>query len=638
MKYLRYALVASLMMFLIGGYMPRIAQKTRDFQEEWEDRINTAKAVRKNWKDLFRVDLARQYYDGIQNPGYPKDEFLTINKIYSHLKAQLPSLYSTDPYFYVRLKRSFKPDPMAIALWDKRGRIRQSYLNYLKEELELKVKARLSIQDAHFAYGVCKVHYKADEVENPDYGQPIYGEENEPLLSDVGEPLIEPETIPINERYCVDRIHPDDFVWDEDAGPLEDDWNWCAQCIRMPYSEAQLDKRFSKAALRALRGKGEEKDQERKDREERKKGSLGNVKGKSERANKQGKPKRPEKDIICMWEIYHLREKKWSVIAENGEIPLVEKQDLPPGTEKHPFAILRFTIRDDSPYPHPPVSPGLDAQKEYNLSRSRLLTHRKRFNRKYEVNMQALQDETEASKLESGDDGTIIKKITGEKVVEPIQDAPLDQQTTYMEFGVLDNEMIELLGGAHAESRGIAKSETATQAGILEKRLDIKEGDALSMVVDFVKCIARKLDMLVQTHISRDEAVKITGPQGEFWELVRPGDYEDIQGEYEYGVNVGATVPQLPSFERTSLIGLLGLSFNFPYIWKARRTMKKLFELHHIEDEAMLQELSQLADMVMSGQIAPPGRTGSQAGNSEMRPATIMGGQMGGGIGGGVNV
>src|SRR5574343_1398727 len=131
--------------------MAKAAKKDIDVQKKWEDRINRAKAVRKKWKHLFKVDMAREYFDGKQNPGNPEAEWITINKVYSHLKAQLPSLYNVDPYFYVKLAKSYSVNPLEIAIWEKKGKVRQNYLNYLKKELQLKQKVRLSIQDAHFA-------------------------------------------------------------------------------------------------------------------------------------------------------------------------------------------------------------------------------------------------------------------------------------------------------------------------------------------------------------------------------------------------------------------------------------------------------------------------------------------------------
>ena len=60
----------------------------------------------------------------------------------------------------------------------------------------------------------------------------------------------------------------------------------------------------------------------------------------------------------------------------------LKTSDLPKGVDCHPYSILRFALTHDSPYPIPPVSQAIDPQKEYNLARSRILKHRKRFNRK----------------------------------------------------------------------------------------------------------------------------------------------------------------------------------------------------------------------------------------------------------------
>jgi len=196
--------------------------KDRSPIKTWEDKINRARKFREDeWNKPFRVAVAREYFAGRQNPGYPEAEWITVNKIYSHLMAQLPTLYSVDPYFYVKIKRSFSPHAQEIALFEQKAKIRQAYLNYLKGETKLKIKARLAIQDAFFAYGVLKVHYSSDQIENPDAGKPL----GQGLLDQLGGALLEPDTIPINERYLISRVHPDDFFWSEDAGPLEDKWH-----------------------------------------------------------------------------------------------------------------------------------------------------------------------------------------------------------------------------------------------------------------------------------------------------------------------------------------------------------------------------------------------------------------------------
>ena len=609
--------------------MAKIPKKQYGIQEDWENKLARAKRVRTKWKEDFNVDLGIEYFEGRQKDGsYADADWITINNIYSHVKAQLPALYSADPYFYVKLRRSYSPNPMDIVLWERRGKIRAAMLNYLKVELKLKEKIRIAIQDGLFKFGAIKVHYWADTADNPDFGKPIFTDDGETqLIDEAGLPLMEPESIPVNCRYKITRILPDDILFDEDAGPLEDDWSWIAHRIRMTLDQAKRNPKYKKQALKKLEGKGGTSDPEVRDRDEKKKGS--NVMGHSESSQKKEENKK-EPELISFWEIYNLKDKTWLTIAEDGEIPVQDEEPLPPGVEHHPFSFLFFTPRENSVYPIPRVSQGLGAAKEYNKARSDIQKHRKRFNRKYEAARQFVGDDlTEVSKLESGDDGTVIMvQQTGG--IQPIKDAPLDQMR-YQELAYLKAEMVELLGGSSDEARGIAGADSATQAGILDKRLEMKEGDAMSMVVDFVTTIAKKLDQLVQVHIDQDEAVHVHGPQGEFWELVKEEDYEEVNGEYEYSVNVGATLPRMPQMERASWQAFLSMLSQFPQLLLSKRLLKNMAEQHHIEDEAMIDELYNLGKQMMSGQIPAPGNTGSQKGVGEDRPVSAMGGMAGGG-------
>lgn len=579
-----------------------------DLQKRWTERINQAKKKREDWENTFRVKLARDYFAGKQNPGYPPEEWITINKIYSQLMAELPSLYSVDPYFYVKTKKSYSPDPNDIAAFEQKAKIRQSYLNYLKGELKLKTTCRLGIQDAHFAYGVVKVHYYADEVENPDYDKELTDDDGKVLKDDEGAPLKGPEYIPVNERYCITRVHPDDFLFSGDAGPLDDKWPWVAEQIRMSQDEAREDKRLNQKILKSLKPGDKDKDK---------------GKGESE--------KNKEDDPFVFWEIYDIKRKKWLILSEDAQDLLKQPTSLPKGIEDHPYGILRFTLQDDSAYPIPPVSQRLDPQKELCLARSRYMTHRKRFNRKYEVQVNALTDETELEKLESGEDGTIIRKMSANPVITPIIDAPLDQNG-WVEIQHLNNDLNEV-SGYGGNARGVADADSATEADILEKRLNIREGDRLSMVTEWILEIAQKLDQLVQANISRDEAVRITGPQGEFWVEVKETDYEDIDGEYEYSVNVGATSPQLPQLERAQFLALLNTLATFPQLMLNKRLMKRVMEMHNVDDEAVIEELYLLAQQMMSGALPMPGApVGEQPGTASAGMALgALGGLMNGG-------
>ncbi len=610
-------------------------------QKDWESRIKKAKTVREKWAEKFRVALGRAYFEGDQNPGLPDSEWITINKIYTHLMAQLPTMYSLDPYFYVKVKKSFTIEPDAIAEMERRGKIRQAMLNYLKVELKLKEKARLAISDAHFEYGVLKVRRAADLEDHPRAGETIVDGEGKPILDpDTQKEQVYPDTLPVNERYQWLRVHPEDLLWDADAGPLEDDWSWLAQHTAMTKKKAFKDKRFKTADIKAIKG------QAPKDAD-----------GKPSLVERfAGKIRNDEDDIIHIWEIYDLDERQWLIVAEDGEKPLLAPKPTPPGIEKHPYGFLRFTLRDKSPYPIPPVSPALDPQKELSMSRSRRMTHRKRFNRKYTFDVTKVEDaDIEIDKLETGDDGTIIRVIAA-NCVNAIQDAPLDQQNM-LEEQQLANDLTEAFGSP-GSSRGLADADSATEAGILDRRLEIREGDRLSMVTDLILDSARKLDQLVQQHIEKDEVLKITGPDtggaviddegndirspdGSKWTLVKQDDYAKIEGEYEYSVNLGSTQPRLPDIERAQWIAFLSqVVIPFPHILTKPSIMKRFGEMFHIEDEATLEEFRQLGESILSGEMPMPGGQGGGPSNNPIAEILGKAGGPGGGNtgGGGANV
>ncbi len=579
-----------------------ITDDQREEREEvklWLQKVEAAKKVKQAWRDLFRIDLAYDYRDGKQRPAdIPADEWFTINKVFANLVAELPSLYSQDPYFYIKLEKSYSVNPMDIAMFETRGKIRQSMLNYLKKELELKVKARTNILDAYFQFGVTKTHFSADMTDNPDADKPMLDDNENYLLDEkTGTPITQPQKLPVNEAYKITRVHPDDFLFDADAGPLEDEWTWIAQRIRRPLKDAKEDERYSESARERLKATEVENDQAEKSAKQRKKGSAYSEKD-------------PEPTIAVIWELYHLKKKEWMVLSEGSDEYLIAPGPLPKGTELHPYGVLRLgLLRDNSPYPIPPVSQWLDPQKSYCEVRSKLMTHRKRFNRKYEMYDGAFNDPDKAAgDLESGGDGTILRKNTPAQSVFPILDAQLDQNHI-QELILLRNDFEELATGANQQGAG-AGIDSATEAGIVEKRISMREGDKLGMVLEFVTVIGRKLDQLVEGNITKDHAVKVDGPEGEYWELVRSDDYKEISGEFGYSVNVGQAMPQIPELERAQWMSFLQLLGSAPQIALSKLLLKRTAEMFHLYDQTMIDEMNNIAMKMMGGGGAASGQGG----------------------------
>lgn len=589
--------------------------------DKWLDAIAEAKRVKEDWTAKFRVPLSYEYFEGRARPdSVPENEWITINMIYSSLMAELPALYSTDPYYYVKLRKSYSVHPMDIAMFEARARVRQSMLNYLKGELNLKSKARLAIFDAYFQFGLIKLHLYADLMKNDQYGEPMADESGAILYDSQGQQIVQPEFLPANERYCITRVHPDDFLVCADSGPIEpDDVPWKAQRIKRPLEDVKRDKRYKQGARQSVQAT-ELKGEDEKQREARQKGQQKTFGG-------SGDQKEP--DTVVLWEVWDLRNKQWFTVAEGCSQFLTDPAETPPGIDGDPFVSLRLTLRDTSWYPLPPVSQWIDPQREYCEIRSKILTHRKRFNRKYTIYGPAFDDAQVAmSKLEAGEDGTVVEQNQPMQTVYPIQDAPLDQQV-HMELSYIRQDFMDLVGAGSNQRGSSAGVDSATEAGIIEKRTQVREGDKQGLVIDFLTEIGRKLDQLVQANITQDQVVKVSGPQGEAWELIRTTDYDEINGEYSYSIQTGSTTPQLPEIERAQWLAFLQALANAPQLAMSISILRRTAEMFHISpDDPMVQEIHQLAQQALSGGMqggAPGGQMGSLPGIPESNPATAAG-------------
>jgi hypothetical protein len=275
-------------------------------------------------------------------------------------------------------------------------------------------------------------------------------------------------------------------------------------------------------------------------------------------------------------------------------------------------------MRDDSWYPYPPLSPKLDPQREISETRSKILTHRKRFNRKYEFWSPAFDNPDEAmSKLSIGEDGTVIPKIQQNQAVMPIQDAPLDMQVM-TELTFLDRDFQEYGAGANQRGSGTG-IDSATEAGIIEKKYMVRESDRQTVVANFLGQIGRKLDQLVQANLTQEMAIKVRGTEGDVWEKVRPQDYSEIEGEFSHGVIVGSHTPQLPEIERAQALNFLSIVAQAPHIAMSPALMRylgKLFKIHENEINLMIQELQQVFQQMQQQQAAQKG-IGSMPGAPE---------------------
>lgn len=575
--------------------------KTKQTAKKWLDKIHTAEKLREKWYEHFNIATCYNYYQGDNKPeGQDDSEWSNVNFFYGILQSELPGLYSYDPYFYVSLKKSYNPTPEMIAQMTTIATVRQSMLNYLKGELDMKTTARLAIQDAYFQYGVVKVGYTANMVENPEAGKEMTDEETGNFLLDENrQPILEPELLPMDERYTITRVHPDDIIIDCNAGPLESSISFIAQRLKMSVEEVRENKKFSAKARKSITP-SEVSLESIKESDERKKGLL-------LESENEDKP-----DTCVLYEVWDLKKKKFCVVGLNCEEYLVKPQELPAGIEDHPYSFLRWNLLDNKWLPMPPTSQWIDLQEDYLDIKSKMKTHRKRFNRKYCIQQSAFQDISKAvSDLQYGEDGTVLVSNAQQNPIFPIHDAPLDQQL-YMDLNNIKSEFALIAAGTNQMGSG-SGIDSATEASIIAKRTAVKESDKAGLVADFIKTIGRKLDQLIKANITEDIAIKVVGIEGEFWQYVKTDDYQDIAGEFDYSVDIGSMLPDVPELQRSQFLALLQLLAQAPQFMLSPALMNKLAAMYSITDKVLIQELQKLGMMMMQQQMAGMAGPGNMA-------------------------
>lgn len=523
----------------------------------WNDRIERARKIRKKYFEDRKVNVKRliDFYKGNQwgDLQVSLPEKPTVNLIFQHVKSQLPSLYFQNPRWYVRPKGRFKKDFENSAI------LAEELLNYYVEEnlrISLKKQIRLAILDAFFSYGCIKVGYVGAFEPNPNYGEfKILGEDEsgEPLYAkdENGQLKIdEDENIITNEAFLASRISPRHMLFDPECENYFESGRWVAQEIIKSVQDVINSKLYSntnglKESFSVESGyslSSKETDYWQDD--------VPEVKDDTNR--------------IRLYEIYDTEHDKILVFAE-GHDRWLRNEEMPDGIEGSPFSYLRFNEIPDEMYPMSDIEPLKPIQEEYNLGRGMVLTHAKRFGRKYGYVKDKFGGEDpvkEIEKLKDPEDGTLfeVNELPLSGVIEPLADAPLDA-AVYSNFEQAKQDFREV-GGATEWDRGLVeRRKTAYEASKLSGASNVRKEDRAMLVEDFCSEIGTKMLQSMQANLSTEEAIEIIGDEGKEWKTI---SRDDINGQYNVGVQIGTSAPRIPEQEKAELMELLGTLVKLP--------------------------------------------------------------------------
>lgn len=495
-------------------------------QNAWWDKLTAAEANQKEFAETGKRMI--KYYEANYYKNFNDNmsmlDRVYVNILFEFVKVMVPFLYARDPEVICKPK---KPGLEPIS------KFMQQVLQYSIRELDLKKTSKRVLLDALLpGWGIYRLGYSFQQAESaidPNRFKNLKPEEQEVLLAN-----------PKNK----DRQEGDPYVFAQ----IKQDLAWV---VRWPWERFLIDPEATSPtdlsdakwiAFKSLATKDTLKQE-------------GVEEVKAEKAGDKG---------ATIYDVWHRLSRKRYIFLEGEDEP-VKEEEFPKWCETFPCVVMAFNEVPDKALP---VCDGamIESQiREKNYIRSQQVMHRRRFNRKYAVENNAMNPE-EISKFEANVDGSLIKVNDQNKIPQPIQDAPLPADVYQVEARI--DQDIARLTGAQEIQRGAAmlREQTATEASIMDQRLQLRTSERQDVVENTIQDVIRILAKIIQCEYDFPHYAQIVGEDGV--PQMRSYTKEELFGEFDIEIHVGSMLPvnrQLMIRQAENAFNLLfGKGFNDP--------------------------------------------------------------------------
>lgn len=477
----------------------------------WLARVIKADKYFDEWHRAFKCNTMEEYYYGFQfqdgsAPLLGSDyERYVINHVFSILEVKKPTLLFQNVMYRV------KPRP-AAGEWDfvassKRARTREDVLNTIVRDpdQEFDGEFEMFVVDAFFRFGIMEIGYSADWIENPNAGKPILKTDNTPYVDPDAEKgqdnvIREPNEIPESERVYMKRIMP----WRFRVGG-SDGWNF-KSCNWVGY--------YDYVRLEDLKAN---KTLDNVDKLEYAGSRSSDFVPDAEADQSTSTNVMMNSDLVKIFILFDLRARMKYIFAVNQTITLLKKK-----IKRCPLTALKFVNKLRGWYPVPLAFNWKGPQDEINESREQQRIHRRRSRRVYTYADGTFADDNEMDKACNGPDMTWVKtQGNPADKIKALENAPLD--SIVAQSMITGKNDLNEVSGTSAEQQMQGNRTTATQAGIIDQRTQLRETRARVQVANALAQIGRLVLLTVQEHFTLS-----------FWAEIRTQqDNEDFLAEMQ---------------------------------------------------------------------------------------------------------
>lgn len=496
----------------------------------WLTRIHSALQWRKshwngdeNWKRAYKLYGGKHWrYNDEENPSADEArDFITVNITMSTINNMVPFLLNSDPFF---LTKPRKPSDTVQAM------LAQEIVNYdwNLQQMTPQVK-ECALDAAIIGHGIAKTGFtfELDQAVSKATGNIVY------------EDYIRAET-----PYLI-RIDPFNFIYDPTATDRTlATARWAAEIFYQYYDDV-IDNSSYEASVRnkiksghfnpkLLSGKYEVQD------------DWDMTWWDDEHV--------AEPNIVRLFEIWDKKHRKYIVLADGVNEPLIEKDWPYDYLTGFPYRRLDFIKVPNSHYPVGIPYSIEDSQFELDRTRTGMFQHRRRFNRKYEI-LDNLEEDSRR-KLQEGEDGALIP-VRQLNSIRPIEDAPLPQDYWQVE-AIIKQDVMELSGMDALIRGGPLPSRTTgvevnTRTNIFRMKID----DLVDRTDRFVLQLGKDVLAHIKANMVRSRVVKIAGLQGVYWVNATA---EDIQAELDLHMETVAAPKTNPDIDKQQSLNLLQIA------------------------------------------------------------------------------
>jgi hypothetical protein len=468
-----------------------------------------------------------------------KEDRMLVNQAFATKNVIAPSVAINNPKFTVNARM---PEAASQAI------ITEQVLNYLWRTHKYQDEFRLAVDDfLVIGHGWLKVGYKAckpkEIVKLPDS---VDGSDEDEGVDSHDETVVQSESIntaySADDRPFIERISPLDIYVDPDARHPKE-LTWIAQRVRRQTADVVVDKRYNATQRVKVASK---MNVQRIDDETR---------------SVDGVPTDSSVSYVDIWEFYDIRKGTVSTFCAEQEDGFLIAPAPIPYAFGHPFVMLRNYEVSDTFYPMGELEAIEELQHELNATRTQMMNHRKRYQRKTLYDKDAF-DAAGIAALRSDEDNTLVPVNMSDANTDTLANVigPMPQMGTppdfYNQSDIISNDINNVSGvsdymrGAQAEIR-----RTATEAAMIQDAQNARAADKLSRIESTLSQLGQRVVQLMQQFMTGEQVVRIVGmSQRPVWMKF---DREYIQGEFDFEVEGGSTQPRNETFRRNSALQLM---------------------------------------------------------------------------------